>query len=68
MCFFQKVVLKQEDMYVIIYLIFELNRGLVKWYNRSLQNFCWEFDLNLLAFVKIIVIIVGTVGGKMLNL
>ena len=28
----------------MLYLYSNQTRGLVKWYNRSLQNFSWEFD------------------------
>ena len=35
--------------YVTLYMCqkktyYNVNRGLVKWYNNGLQNHCWEFD------------------------
>ena len=35
----QNIVSKQRSIYVVF-----LYRGLVKWYDRGLQNLWWEFD------------------------
>ena len=50
---FAKVEIKVDnpiEIYIIIYVFYERtqrnieNRGLVKWYDRGLQNLWWEFD------------------------
>ena len=45
-----KKIIDKEEKYVIIMFVSETNRGLVKWYDRGLQNLWWEFDSLIPCF------------------